>query len=143
MAATVTRRKRDWAKRLDGVYKAHRDTPFSWGSHDCIRAAANCVHAMTDVDPFPHRDQMYCDRQSAVDLMRAMGGFQPMVEAFMDSHYERIRPLLAGPGDVVLVEHNHQRALAVVWLDGRPMVPVTPGWAFVRPIDGRIGWRIP
>lgn len=90
-------RLRDWQSRLAALLADRRAAPFEWALNDCCSFAADCVLAVTGVDPGEGLRGRYLDEAGALALLQELGG----VRGFADSRIgSRIKPLQARVGDV-------------------------------------------
>lgn len=130
----------DWPARLVSSIEAARERPFSWsGGHDCCTFAADVVLALTGRDfaePFRGR---YSTRAEAVALVAARGGLEAVVTGCLGEPLPTA--LLAGRGDVVMVETPEGRALGVS-VGEKAACAGPQGLTFV-PMSGWLaGWRV-
>ena len=107
-------RREDWPCRLAAALEAARDKPFQWGSHDCGLFAADCVLAMTDVDPAASYRGQYTDEAGARATMLALasGGLRAAWTRALGPAMNNVR--MARRGDVALVEIGGVEATGVV-----------------------------
>jgi len=83
--------------------------PFEWGKNDCCLFAADAIKAMTDADPAePLRG--YAGARAAQRLVDEAGGLEQFVSQFLG---EPVSPLMAGVGDVVLLENEGRDLLGI------------------------------
>jgi len=105
----MTERLANWQWRLGELLDARRRTPFAWGSNDCCTFAADCVLAVTGVDPGAGlRD--YSTEKEAVLSLRKYGGVGGVGDALFGAP---VGPLLARVGDVGVVAVEGRESLAV------------------------------
>ena len=138
---TPARRFEAWPARLRAAIEHGRDTGFAWGKNDCCLFAANCIHAMTGIDPAENL-RGYDSQRGASARLRRQGGIEKLAETRARRHgWPEIPPATAQRGDIVLVEDTNGRALAVV--EGRWVLqPAEQGLA-ARPLSaGLRAWRI-
>jgi hypothetical protein len=122
-------RLHDWEPRLSNYLASVRDTPHTYGTHDCALHGANAVLAQTGVDhgkPFRGR---YKTEIGAARALRRFGAGS--LEAEFDAHLSGIPVALAQRGDLVLAqgaigvciggeaifagEQGHQRIARAEW----------------------------
>lgn len=134
-------RREDWPSRLAAALEAARDKPFAWGSHDCGLFAADCVLAMTDVDPAAAYRGQYADEEGARATMLALssGGLRAAWTKALGPAMNNVR--MARRGDVALVEINGIEAAGVVV--GSRVACATEGGVLMVPA-GRIvaAWAV-
>jgi hypothetical protein len=127
----------EWRERFDTLVRERMSTPFAWGTHDCCLWAADCVLAVSGVDPAADLRGTYSSAIEAVRLVDQLGG----MEAIAARGGAPIPPLCAGVGDVGLVTLDDRELLAVcagdVWL-----APGANGLA-ARPLaEARLAWGV-
>jgi hypothetical protein len=103
-------RRPDWPERLHEYVEARRDAPHVWGSNDCAMFAAGAVEAMTGVDPFARWRGTYTDKDTAMCLLSAEGGFEALC---LRTFGEPVAVLQARRGDLLLGRLNTEDGLAV------------------------------
>lgn len=92
-------RKETWDIELFSLIKSRRNTPFEWGKHDCTLFVADCILAMTGVDPAKEY-RNYSTEQGAMLIVGKFGSLEKLV----DSMLSRVDVKLAQRGDVVMIE---------------------------------------
>lgn len=114
MGPLMLTRREDWPSRLAAALEEARDRPFRWGSHDCGLFAADCVLAMTDVDPAAAYRGQYDDEAGARETMQRLsgGGLRAAWTAALGPAMDNVR--MAKRGDVVLVDVGGVEATGVV-----------------------------
>jgi hypothetical protein len=135
-------RRPDWQLLLAVYVERHRDTPFTWGQHDCARFALGWVQlAREDLDPATDalaERLAYTDARGALEFMQGSGLGQLVQDwdqlAACDVAY-------AQRGDVVLVEINGRESLAVC-VGAEACGPGASGLAFVPMTAARAAWRV-
>ena len=70
----MIRRRHDWPERLHDYLDSIRGKSFVWGAEDCCLVPANCVQAMTGVDPAAWFRGRYETALGAVRLLREFSG---------------------------------------------------------------------
>jgi len=100
----------DWSTRLQAIVALRLSTPFAWGAHDCVLFAADCVRAVTGVDPAAGMRGRYVTERQARRLLRQRGGLARLAAAHLGPE---VSPLLAQRGDIGLCEHEGRVLLAV------------------------------
>lgn len=116
----------DWPERLAVYLKAAEGRPFCWGGrdggHDCVLHALGAAEAITGIDVTSALRGTYDGALGAARRMKALYGsarLEEAAEAFRGRWAgERIPPLLAQRGDIVLADVP-QPSLGVVGLGGR------------------------
>ena len=150
-----------WLSRLAAVIEAAQERPYKLGEWDCPLFVAECIEAMTGTDIRHLFAGRYHDLESARGWMAAFsgGGGLGDVAAIVAARIgaEPIGVLLAGRGDVVLLDlahaagfaeggpghENGDEALGVVDLDGRRVLFPAPRGFTALPLRlCSIAWRI-
>lgn len=129
--------------------KSNRATPFKWGEWDCCLAAASFVQAITGIDIGQNFRGKYTDEASAMATIASVTGGKTIEDAleWVAKKYglpERIHPLMAQRGDLVLVKNNDGNLIAgVVHLTGRHVLTVGPkGAAMLSIMQIQRAWKI-
>lgn len=102
------KRLADWQDRLASVVCADRG-PLRYGIEDCCLFAADCVQAVTGVDPA--REYRGYDVRTAARLLRRHGGLIGLVSSILG---EPSPPNNMMEGDIVAVPGRNKPALGVV-----------------------------
>ena len=124
-----------WPEALAEFIESRRITPFQWGKTDCTLFAADAVEAITGVDPAAQYRGNYSDHKGALRLIKDAGSLSALVP--LDS----IPPLLAGRGDVVLLDMEGSEALGVHL--GRAIAAQGPDGLVFLPVDTiEAAWRV-
>lgn len=131
-------RVRDWPERLDAVFRAHGDVPFTWGEHDCCLFAANCVQAVTGIDVAADLRGTYADAAGAARTLAGVGGPEALCDARL---FERVPVAAAHVGDVGIATLGGRESLVVcggmLWHGA-----ATHGLGLVNPAHVRAAWRV-
>lgn len=90
-------------RRLDAVIQAAIERPFSWGTHDCITFAADCVDAVTGSDPLNGLRGAWCGQFSALRRVARMGGMRAVVASALGPE---IAPAMATVGDIGMLQNG-------------------------------------
>lgn len=129
----------DWAQRLTSFIQNRRNTPFSWGKHDCCMFAADAVIAITGYDyaeVFRHR---YTTELGAYRVLKREG-FSGVEEVLTGLLGEASPRLAACRGDVVLIEHNGSDTAGIMF--GDVVVPGISKLETLSPLAIKKVWRI-
>lgn len=133
----TTPRFPDWQARLGELLEQRREMPFAFGVNDCCTFPADCVLAVTGVDPgVGFRD--HTDAAGAARRLAELGGVLGVGDKLFGSP---VSPLMARVGDVGLVLIEGRESLAVcngaTWLGpgerglvARPLRDATRAWMF-------------
>lgn len=129
-----------WATRsLHDFLKSTMHTPFAWGSNDCALFAANGIKAMTNTDiAFEFRGK-YTTKIGALKAIKTItGGTTPEdAVAYCANKFglkERIHPLMAQRGDLVVFDNAGEVIAGLVHLNGRSVVSVSDKGTVILPI---------
>ena len=109
-----TPRLPDWQARLGALLDARRTMPFAWGSNDCCLFAADCVQAVTGIDPALGLRQ-YNDAAGAARMLARLGGVRGAGNALLGVS---VGALFARVGDIGEVQVGQREALGVCNGDG-------------------------
>lgn len=114
------------------------DRPFTWGSHDCVLFAADCVEACTGVDPAAGMRGTYGTPIGAARVLKRAGG----MEALAIEHLgPEVPPLMAQPGDVGIVRSAGVECFAV-WTGAAWHAPAEAGLTPFPPECALRVWRV-
>ena len=131
------KRLHDWQLRLAEFAAARRALPFAWGANDCCLFAADAALSMTGHDPAAGL-RGYATALQAARVLRAHGGVQGLADARLG---ERVGPLMARVGDVVLVQMGNHDALGVC--NGTSLIgPGPAGIVAIGMGHAKAAWRI-
>lgn len=109
----------NWPRLLSDHIEARTETPFAWGTHDCLLWAASCVAAITGKDPAADLRGTYHTAIGAYRLIKYAGGFEQLIESRLDGGAKsRTHRNLAQRGDVVTCMNKDGRMAAGIW-DGQ------------------------
>lgn len=130
-------RRYDWQIEFSSFVRERARRPFEWGSNDCCLFAADAVQAMTGVD---HAAALrgYTSAREAARVVAANGGLRKIASEALGAE---ISPLLAGVGDLVLVE-NAGRELLAICNGGTALAPGEEGTVVVSMESARAAWRV-
>ena len=103
-------RPNNWQSRLQQCIKERWRTPFTWGQQDCAMFAADCVRAVTGVDPAARYRGTYSDALGAMRVLHATDGLAGLAQATLG---EEIDPRMAALGDIGLSANQGSACLAV------------------------------
>ncbi len=144
MSMGAGRRREDWPERLAAVIAAARGRPFAWGRHDCCLFAAECVAAITGVDPAAGWRGRYASENEALALVRTEGheGVREAVAAVADQQgWPAIAVAAARRGDVAWLARRHRAVVAVV-VGARLLAVGTGGLVWFSRAAALGAWRI-
>ena len=99
-----------WEMKLAEAVNAALDTPFAWGSHDCVLFAADVTLALTGVDYAEPFRFTYGSARGAARVAARNGGIRAIVGKALGDEipvYEAMR------GDVVMIEQDGEPALGI------------------------------
>jgi hypothetical protein len=101
-------RHAQWDARLVALVAKHRDSPYAWGTHDCMTFAADVAKAVTGKDHAKGHRGKYKSHASAMVYLQRLGADTP--EDYLDLLFDEKPVGFAGRGDLVMAA------------DGIPMV---------------------
>jgi len=126
-------RRDDWPQRLSAVIRAAPIQPRAYGVHDCGLHAADGVLAITGEDPAADLRGQYHDYRGSLRILQVRRGVRSL-EAWADSLFPRVDPVLAERGDWALV-----RQPSVPGGRPHPALTIVDG----DRLSGPCGWRGP
>lgn len=103
-------RRADWQMRFAEFAAARASMAFEWGKNDCCLFTVDCVLAMTGIDHGADFRGRYDTALQAERIVRQHGGVR---ELAIEAWGEPVSPLMAGVGDVVLVNNEGRELLAI------------------------------
>lgn len=114
----------DWPSRLVDFIESRRNSPFVWGSNDCLCFAADALIAMGCDDILAGRRGEWATEAGAKELLSAEGG----LEAALDARF----PRAAAPkrGDIGMLD---DMTVGLVY----PPRVIVPGEQHIRMIRAR------
>ncbi len=128
----------DWEARLSLLVQERLGAPFAWGGNDCVLFAADCVAAMTGIDPAAQLRGQWASQSEAVRMIARAGGLAEAVRAL---GLVEVPPLFAQRGDLVL--HRREGADALAICAGSALAaPSATGLLFFGLEQGVTAWRI-
>lgn len=114
-----------WQLHLDALLCSRLQESFAWGVFDCCLFAADCVQAVTGVDP-AEQYRGYRGARQALRVLDHAGGVGLIATRAL-GFPQRLDT--ARPGDIVLVpaDKRDREALAVVVAPGLATLPAARG----------------
>lgn len=103
-------RVQGWAEILFSGIESRRDTPFSWGSHDCCLFAADMALAITGID-YAAPVRGYTTREQAETIIALYGDMSGMVSQLLGA--QPIPAASARRGDFVMARFGESDAMGV------------------------------
>lgn len=132
-------RAENWPELLLACVDAAHSKPFAWGTHDCCTFAADCVQAMTGIDPMEKFRGRYTSARGAVRA-GAEAGYTALADIWCAALPE-IAPLTAQRGDVILFAAVEGLAVGVV--TGHQAVAAGPDGVTSVPLELWLkAWRV-
>ena len=98
----------NWPERLAGMVARAANHPFQLGDHNCCFFAADCMEAMTGIDPAV--DLRGCN---AARVLKERGVNTLMSEKAELYGMKVIRPMVARRGDICLLNAGYGETLGV------------------------------
>lgn len=128
-------RKTDWRAALKEAVCERMNTPFSYGSHDCCYAAADCVKAITGTDLMVDYRGKYRSAAGAARALKSIGKgtlLKTLISLVPQYGGKRIAVASAHKGDLVVTNKALHDAVqgqaAGIWLDNSAIFPGETGW---------------
>lgn len=134
----MPQRLADWPSRLAAFIEARQARAFSWGSSDCCLFVCDGVAELTGTDPAARWRGLYASEKGARRLIRDNGGVVGLATLAFGLP---VVPLLAGRGDVVLVDTPNGEALALCVGD-RLAAQGADGIEFLPLTLAKAAWKI-
>lgn len=110
-------RLHDWPSRLSRTIEASFDKPFVYGEHDCGLFCADCIEAVTGVDPAAGWRGRYGNEIEAFKVMKVRS-----LAGVLDRLFEPVPLAFAQRGDVCIapigVLRNRRREILMMVVDG-------------------------
>lgn len=132
-------RKDGWDIRLYDVFERAKDEHFRWGVFDCFTFAADCVRAITGVDPMAKLRGTYSTQNEAYRLICSLGGVDRALDDFLP-HSVRTAPQKAHRGAIVM-QGNQPLGTRLCVLDrDRMYCPYENGGIVGIEIGGTTAW---
>ncbi len=145
-----------WEAALETVFTEAESKAFSYGTFDCSIFAADCVEAISGIDPLEDFRGTYDSRVTALEQLEAFGHgnlVQAVDYQLKLNSWKRVRSTNkkgcgighVQRGDVACIrDRNNCPSLAVVDFSGRHVVmPATEGGLATRPLyNAFIIWGI-
>lgn len=126
----------NWPEILADKIEQARDTPFSWGTHDCALFCADIILAMSGSDLAHDLRGRYKTESGALKRIRKLG-FKNL-EELVNERLEPVPITCAQRGDLVL---HHNGALGIC--DGFVSWFVTPeGLTRVKTLTFEKAWKV-
>lgn len=100
----------DWQIRYEAFLLERTNVPFVWGANDCATFAADCVMAITGIDPAPKGLRKHTTALQASRVLKRHGGLSGIATAALG---EPVPVSQAQVGDVLLVPMQGREALAI------------------------------
>lgn len=136
----------NWPIRLEQAITAAQGKSFAWGENDCALFVADCIAAMTGVDPAADFRGTYDSENAAAEIFSQYGelGIESLAEALADENgFEALDPVYAQRGDVVLYRAGGALSLGVVHMNGRELITVAPQGVITKPMTTVVkAWRV-
>lgn len=145
-------RKKDWQTNLQQCVSTWMSKPFIWGETDCFCFAAACVEAQIGSNPMAGFIGSYNTKEEAYSLIKngiegndgqlyKATSFEGYISLFLG---ESQPPLMAGRGDVVLINKDGMRVTSIVDDTGRNVWAMSESDGLVKlPLKmGKASWRL-
>lgn len=116
-------RKPTWQADLAQFIQANQNTPFAWGTFDCVLFACACVELMTGRNPTAEYVGTYHTEKGAARVLKRFA--DGTVAGAFNRVFGQMQPRLKlGRGDVALVNTPQGQAAGInlggqVWLAGQ------------------------
>lgn len=120
-------KKLNWTVAFIQLTQTRKNTPFQWGTNDCVMFAADAVQLMTDIDPAEASRGKYKTESGAKRHLKAVYGD---LEKAWDGKLERLDNInFVQNGDVVLFDGELGTTSGIYW-NGGVYAPTMDGVRF-------------
>lgn len=127
-----------WPTRLAKFIEARQERAFCWGDSDCCLFVCDAINAMTGTDPGARWRGLYSSEKGARRVLRDNGGVAGIATLVLG---QPVPALLAGRGDVVLIDTPHGEALALC-LGGLIAAQGQAGIEFQQIAAAKAAWKV-
>jgi len=131
-------------KNIFTLIEPYKNKGFKWGEHDCVIFSGNVASELSGVELTIISESLgeYDSPKTALRRLKHYG--IEKLEDLFDQYFERILPLKAQRGDIVLCEHEGlwNKAFAVV-LGVHAVTTSEKGLVKVPMQHWLNGWRVP
>jgi hypothetical protein len=132
----------NWPDFLNAFVEAKRERPFAWGENDCCLFAADCVLALTGIDPAASFRGSYSSALGSARLQAECGGVEQIADDAAALHgWPAIAPAFAQRGDLVSFEMPSGMAIGIC-LGKNAVFAGADGIVFQPTLSCRRAWRI-
>jgi hypothetical protein len=122
-------RYHDWSSRLHAYLEANQNTPFAYGTFDCLSFAAVAVESMTGMDimaPFRGRYTTHLGAMRIAKRTYGVATVPEVVAAMMTEHgWAEVPQAFAQRGDLCLVSHSDDLIVGIIHSNGREAIITT------------------
>lgn len=133
-------------ERLHNFLNTHSNTPFCWGSFDCVLFAASATYSMCGVDLGASYRNKYETERQANKLIVQEGGLLSMVRKVCNEagFIEWQIPRCAQRGDLAMLNTEQGEAMGIVGPNGFNVYTISPKGLIQIPLNSILySWRIP
>ena len=133
-----------WETRLYEAIESAQKKPFQWGLFDCFTFAADCVEAVTGVDPMKGLRGTYESPKEAYEILNELGGPETAITAHLKAiGYGPCRATHAKRGDIIILAQQSFKARMGIVSGSRALCPFELGGLAGLPIpQGANAWSI-
>lgn len=130
----------DWPTRLYNLIEDRKNTPFAWGTNDCMMFAADAVNAITGRDYAADIRGTYTTEAEAKAILAAMTDAGDTL-GVIDDLCKRVPVLSARRGDLVAIDAEEGKAIGVC--AGGGCYFIGPDGLFTVPLRScLVAWRV-
>jgi hypothetical protein len=104
------KRLHDWQTQFESFIHERQEMQFVWGTNDCAIFAADCVQALTGIDPALQGLREHTTEKQALRALERHGGLVGIATAAMG---EPVTAMFANIGDVVLSKSEGRDMLSI------------------------------
>ncbi len=131
-----------WEARLAATVRAAAARPFSWATHNCAFFAADCVLAVTGIDPAADFRSRFKSRREAFNALRETFGTADLAIAVTERVGPEIPPGQARRGDLAGFATRQGLAVGVISAAGRISLVDSSGLSHLPLTAAKHIWRV-
>lgn len=130
-----------WESRLNRLLQDRLNTPFEWGTNDCVSFACTAIREITEQDLIQEHRGEYRSEEGAFERLAAYGESFPAQISKLFEPFNKVTNALLWSGDVALVRHPRGLSVAV-YHSGRLFAPGEQGLDFLPLDEGLKFWGV-
>ena len=135
-----------WPRLLSEYFDSKRETPFAWGTHDCMVFAYGAVEVMHGKNPLVNLHGKYNTAKGAACILRRSYKSDIMVAISKLNKACGMPPIpapFARRGDLLVLDYNGRTSLGVAGFNADIIVAAEIGIASVPLLKyAKLAWRV-